>query len=222
MSQRIYLQQQVLQGNQRWAQENRTRFQEHALLVVNVIGSPGAGKTTLLESMIPYMKRNVAVGVIEGDVATTIDSERMARCGIQTVQINTHGACHLDAKMIASASRHFSLSELDLLIIENVGNLVCPTDFDLGEEIRVVVLSTAEGSDKVQKYPAVFQQAHAVVLNKIDLLPYVSFDLDVFHKELFHLNKDIRLFPVSALKGKGVEEFSDWLMTTRGEAGWKG
>ncbi|WP_019123737.1 hydrogenase nickel incorporation protein HypB [Brevibacillus massiliensis] len=217
MSQRINLQQQVFQGNQRWAEQNRSMFQQHSLLVVNIIGSPGAGKTTLLESMVPLLQDKVRMAVIEGDVETTFDSERIAACGIQSVQINTFGACHLDAKMISSVAEHFSLSALDILVIENVGNLVCPAEFDLGEGIRVVVLSTAEGADKVRKYPTVFQRAHAVVLNKIDLLPYVRFDLEAFRKNLLCLHENVKLFCVSATNSEGVDSFCDWLLVQQGK-----
>lgn len=222
MSKRIFLQQQVLQGNESLARQNRERFRKHSVLVVNMIGSPGAGKTTLLESIIPFLKKSCEMGVIEGDVATTIDSERIARCGIPTVQINTHGACHLDAQMVSAVTPHFSLQDLDVLFIENVGNLVCPTEFDLGEEIRVVVLSVAEGADKVQKYPAIFQQAQAVVLSKTDLLPHVSFDLTQFYKELAICNENIQVFPVSAVKDKGVKEVVDWLLAKCKDIQWEG
>lgn len=220
MGRRVYLQQQVLRGNDSLAAHNRILFRENSVLVVNFIGSPGAGKTTLLEKMIPHVKKKLRIGVIEGDVATTIDSERIAQYDVPTIQINTNGACHLDAKMIGEVTQHFTLVDLDVLIIENVGNLVCPTEFDLGEDIRVVVLSTAEGADKVQKYPSVFRQAHAVVLSKIDLLPYVSFDLTTFHHELYQLNENIRLFLVSSLQDKGVEKFVDWLLSIQGDARW--
>ncbi|KZE43345.1 hydantoin utilization protein A [Brevibacillus parabrevis] len=222
MNKRLYLQHQVLQGNEEIARQNRELFRKHSVLVINMIGSPGAGKTTLLEHMISQVKKTAKLGVIEGDVETTIDSERIARYAIPTVQINTHGACHLDARMIADVTPHFSLSDLDVLLIENVGNLVCPTEFDLGEKMRIVVLSTAEGADKVQKYPAVFQQADAIVLSKTDLLPYVPFDLDKFYQELALLNQRILIFPVSALHGEGVKEFVEWLIQKRGDFQWKG
>lgn len=222
MSKRLYLQQQVLHGNEELARQNRELFRKHSVLVINIIGSPGAGKTTFLEQMVVHLSKATKLGVIEGDVASTIDSERIARCGIPAVQINTHGACHLDAQMIAAVTTHFSLDELHMLLIENVGNLVCPTEYDLGEELRVVLLSTAEGADKVQKYPAVFQQAHAVVLSKTDLLPYVSFDLKEFYQQLSILNPHIQVFPVSAVKNVGVHAFADWLLQKREDLTWKG
>ncbi|WCN37436.1 hydrogenase nickel incorporation protein HypB [Aneurinibacillus uraniidurans] len=211
MTERIYIERHVLQGNKDMAKENSDRLRQHDILTLNFLSSPGAGKTTLLERVIDEMKSKYEIAVIEGDVATTLDSERIAAHGVHAVQINTHGACHLDAKMIAQALDRFDLAAVDLLIIENVGNLVCPAEFDLGEDLRVVMLSTTEGVDKVAKYPVVFQRADAVILNKTDLLPYIQFDVEQFKADVHRLNPDVPIFYVSALNGEGMHDWIEWL-----------
>lgn len=213
MTERIYIGRHVLQGNKDMAKENSERLRQHGILTLNLLSSPGAGKTTLLERVIDTIKGQYDIAVIEGDVATTLDSERIAAHGIHAVQINTHGACHLDARMIAQALDHFTLAEVDLLIIENVGNLVCPAEFDLGEDLRVVILSTTEGVDKVAKYPVVFERADAVLLNKTDLLPYIQFDVEQFKADVHRLNPDVPIFYVSALNGEGIQGWIEWLTT---------
>jgi len=205
----------VLQANQAIADRNREAFQRHFLLVLNLMSSPGAGKTTFLERWIRLAEDRLRLGVIEGDVATTLDAERIAACGTEVVQINTHGACHLDAGMIARTLGHFDLARLDCLVIENVGNLVCPADFDLGETLRVTLLSTTEGADKPEKYPAAFRHADAVLLTKTDLLPYVPFDLTRFHGTLSRLNPDAPVFQICALTGEGMEQWTQWLLSRR-------
>ncbi|TBL80303.1 hydrogenase nickel incorporation protein HypB [Paenibacillus thalictri] len=211
MAERIHLEQHVLQGNKLIAGQNRDRFQRHHVLAVNVLSSPGAGKTTLLERLAEQLKTKLRMAVIEGDIATTLDSERIAAHGVQAVQINTHGACHLDARMVMQALEYVELADIDLLIIENVGNLVCPAEFDLGEELDIVVLSATEGEDKVAKYPFVFKKADAVILNKTDLLPYIPFDVERFEAEVRLLNVAAPIFQVSALKRDGLDEWIGWL-----------
>ena len=208
----ITLKHQILQGNQKIAEKNRKVLRDHSVYMINLMSSPGAGKTSFLEYSLRFLKKHVGIGVIEGDVATTLDAERIASSGVEVVQINTHGACHLDAQMISSVLGSFDLNKLDLLIIENVGNLVCPAEFDLGENLRVAMLSTTEGADKVTKYPTVFEYAHAVILNKIDLLPYVNFGLDGFLGALQDLNPKVPIFQVSALSGEGMESWIKWLL----------
>ena len=212
---RVPLRHPVLQGNQVIADGNRALLRCHSVLAVNLISAPGAGKTTLLEGWIPRVQERVSVGVIEGDIATTLDAQRIAACGVAAVQINTHGACHLDADMIARALAGLDLAALDCLVIENVGNLVCPAEFDLGEALRVILLSTTEGADKPAKYPASFRRADAIILNKVDLLPYVNFDLKQFHAALRELNPGAPVFPVSALSGEGMASWTDWLLARR-------
>ncbi|HWI62511.1 MAG TPA: hydrogenase nickel incorporation protein HypB [Symbiobacteriaceae bacterium] len=208
---RIPLETRLLQGNQTIASQNRELFRRHSLLVLNLVSSPGAGKTTFLERWISQAKAHLRIGVIEGDVATTLDAERIAACGVPAVQINTHGACHLDAGMVARAAGQFDLAALDCLVVENVGNLVCPAEFDLGESLRVTLLSTAEGADKPAKYPASFRHADAVLLTKTDLLPVVPFDLQCFQASVGRLNPDVPVFHISAVTGEGLDQWTDWL-----------
>lgn len=197
------------------ASKNRERFRHHKLQVLNLMSSPGAGKTTLLEAWIRQEKERLRIGVIEGDVATTLDAQRVAACGAEVVQINTHGACHLDAEMIAKALSHFDLAKLDCLVIENVGNLVCPAEFDLGETLRITLLSTTEGDDKPAKYPTSFRLSDAVLLTKTDLLPHVSFDPELVYASLRALNPDLPVFPLSAITGEGMEHWTQWLLSKR-------
>lgn len=207
----------ILQGNQIMADKNRSRLADHSICMINLMSSPGSGKTSLLEYSLRCLSQQVKIGVIEGDVATTLDAERIASTGVKAVQINTHGACHLDAQMIASAFTSFDLNRLDLLIIENVGNLVCPADFDLGESFRVVMLSTTEGADKVLKYPSVFTYADAVILSKIDLLPHVRFDVNLFTQTMHEINPRAPIFKVSALSGEGMQSWISWLLQKKEE-----
>lgn len=212
---RINLGQPLLRQNQTLAEQNRAIFRGHPVLVLNLISSPGAGKTTLLEAWIRQSRERLRIGVIEGDLATTLDAERIAACGAEVVQINTRGACHLDAGMIARALEQFDLARLDTLIIENVGNLVCPAEFDLGEHLRITLLSTAEGSDKPAKYPTSFRLADAVILTKTDLLPCVPFDRQQFQGALHDLNPGVPVFPICGLTGEGIAQWTQWLDTKR-------
>lgn len=208
----ISLEKDVLRSNQEWAERNRLMFKENGIHTINLVSSPGSGKTSILEKAIPILRDWLQLGVIEGDVMTTLDAERIASLGIKAVQINTRGACHLDAKMIHEALQQLPLSEIDLLFIENVGNLVCPADFDLGEQERITILSVTEGVDKVEKYPYVFQNADAVLLNKIDLLPYLDFNLPRFDAEIQKLNPIASVYRMSAANGEGVRLWSEHLI----------
>jgi hydrogenase nickel incorporation protein HypB len=201
----------ILSANDMAAAENRTAFDAAGLLVVNLMSSPGAGKTSLILATLERLSPSLRVGVIEGDIASTIDAERIAARNVPVVQINTGGACHLDAPMIRSALSHLPLPDLDLLFIENVGNLVCPAEFDLGAHLRIVVASVPEGHDKPYKYPGMFQKADAVVLNKADLMPYIDFDLSAFRHGLSILRPGIPLFLLSCRTGQGVDEWVGWL-----------
>ena len=208
---KVIMAQALLQANEEIAEKNRKLFNAKKLLTVNLISAPGAGKTTLLEKTIARLKEDLTIGVVEGDIYTTRDAERIAGQGVDVVQINTSGACHLDANMIATALEELPLQDLDLLIIENVGNLVCPAEFDLGEDCKVAVFSVTEGSDKPAKYPLVFSEAQAVVINKTDLLSYTDFDMDMVVKELTSINNNLKLFNVSAKNGEGLEAWCAWL-----------
>ena len=181
------------------------------MLFRSMISSPGAGKTTILEKTIPELLLAKKVGVIEGDAYTSKDAERLQKFDIPIVQINTEGTCHLDSSSISSALQQLDLDQLDVIFVENVGNLICPTGFDLGEDLRIAVLSTTEGDDKPAKYPMLFRQAKAVILNKIDLIPYVQFDRESFFYDLDMLNTTIKRFEMSAFKRTGIDDWTNWL-----------
>lgn len=201
----------VLQENSAAAAENRSLFQELGLFVVNLMSSPGSGKTSILERTLSHLPADLKVGVIEGDIYTTKDAERVAAHGVPVVQINTAGACHLDARMVKAALEDLPLKELDLLLVENVGNLICPAEFDLGEDARVVVLSVTEGADKPLKYPLVFRLAAVALVNKTDLLPYTDCDLDALCWDLRVVNPELTIFPVSARLDTGFAPWVKWL-----------
>lgn len=202
----------ILGANQLLAGRNRSQFKSRGILVVNLMSSPGSGKTTILEKTIETLGQQIKMAVIEGDLYTDQDAQRIEQKGVQVVQINTEGTCHLDASMIDKAYRSLELQDLDLIFIENVGNLVCPAEFDLGEDFKVVVISTAEGNDKVTKYPLIFHEARAVLVNKIDLLPYTDFDLDRLAGDLEKINPGAISFRISGRTGVGIEEWNQWLM----------
>jgi len=202
----------ILSANDRKALENKKVFNEKGILVINVMGSPGAGKTTVLEKTIDSIVGSVRLAVIEGDIYTSKDAQRIEKHGVPVKQINTGGACHLDAGMISKAIGAFELSDLDLLIIENVGNLVCPVEFDLGEDMKIAVLSITEGDDKPMKYPLLFRQSTAVVINKIDLKDFTDIDMDALRRDISLINPDIQVFEVSARTGQGIMDWADWLL----------
>ncbi len=201
----------ILEANERLAEENRRKFRESGVFVMNLMGAPGAGKTSLLEKTIEGMKNRKRIGVIEGDIAGTDDAERINSTGVPVVQINTGGACHLDANMISEVLPDVPLGELDLLIVENVGNLVCPAEFKVGEDMKAMVLSISEGHDKPLKYPLMFQESSALVVNKIDLLPYVNVDIDKLKRDAVSLNPALKIFEVSCRTGQGLEKWIEWL-----------
>ncbi len=202
----------ILEANERIAAENRKLFDDSGVYVINLMSAPGAGKTSLLESTIKHIKTKLNLAVIEGDIAGTQDAERISSLGIPVVQINTGGACHLDANMINEVLVDIPLKEIDLLFIENVGNLVCPAEFNVGEDIKVMVLSITEGDDKPLKYPLMFQESSALILNKTDLLSYTNADLDKIKQDALSLNSKLKIFEVSCKTGKGVPEWTDWLI----------
>lgn len=201
----------LLKANDQLAAENRARFERARVFVLNVLGSPGAGKTTFLEALLGALREELAPGVIEGDIAGSIDAERIEAMGIPVVQVNTEGACHLDASMIAAAAGGLDLDVVRLLAIENIGNLVCPAGFDLGESARLVVLSVSEGDDKVVKYPAIFQGADAVVITKADLLGFTNFRFERVAADLKRLAPQAELFQVAALQGTGIAAVAEFL-----------
>lgn len=201
----------ILEANDRIAEENRRLFDDAGLFVLNLMGAPGAGKTSLLEKTILMLKGNIKIGVIEGDIAGTDDAERISSTGVPVVQINTGGACHLDANMISEVLPDLPLKELDMLIVENVGNLVCPAEFRVGEDIKAMVLSVTEGHDKPLKYPLMFKESSVMILNKIDLLPYTNMDVAKARKDALSLNPALRIFEVSCTTGEGIEGWTGWL-----------
>lgn len=203
----------LLGNNEDQALINRTRYNQHGVFCINVMGSPGAGKTTLLERTIDMLKDKISIAVIEGDIYTAKDAERIEAHGIPVVQINTEGACHLDAPMVNKVLDRFELEKLDLMIVENVGNLVCPVEFNTGEHIKVAVLSIIEGDDKPLKYPLIFRESEAVVLNKVDLAPFCDADIEQMKQDLRSINPNINIFSVSCRTGEGLEAWSQWLLS---------
>jgi hydrogenase nickel incorporation protein HypB len=202
----------ILEANDRIAQQNRDLFNENGLLVMNLMSSPGAGKTSLLEKTISTLKEDFKIGIIEGDIQSSQDAERIAKTGVPVVQINTGSACHLDANMIRDTFAEFSFNELDLLVVENVGNLVCPAEFKVGEDFKVMILSVTEGDDKPAKYPLMFHESAVLLVNKIDLLPYVDCSVEKIREEALKINPDLTIFQVSCKTGEGLEAWFEWVL----------
>lgn len=201
----------ILDLNERLAAENRARFDEAGVFVLDLMASPGAGKTSTILATIDALRDRYSIAVIEGDIASKVDAEKVKAHGIPAVQINTGGACHLESDMIKRAVDALPLDELDLIIIENVGNLVCPTEFYLGEHAKVMILSVPEGHDKPYKYPGIFQISEAVILNKVDTMPVFDFDEAEFDSVVRSLNPSSPIFRIAATKGLGVDEWAEWL-----------
>lgn len=204
----------ILSANEEYALLNEKLLTQHRNLCLNMISSPGSGKTTILVKTITGLKNKIKIGVIEGDIRTEIDAEKIRTTKAPAIQINTEGACHLSAAQVNQALKKMPLSDLDLIFIENVGNLVCPSAFALGEADKIVVLSVAEGDDKPAKYPAIFAKSKALLINKIDLLKVpgqIDFDFEKVKRDVFRLNKNIEIFPVSAKTGEGFENWLGWL-----------
>lgn len=201
----------ILEANEVIASQNSALFAEKGVYVVNLMGSPGAGKTTLLERTVEHLKDRRKIAVIEGDIETSRDAERIADHGIPTVQINTGGACHLDGNMVRSGLKALDLDQIDLLIVENVGNLVCPAEFQIGEHHKVMIISVTEGDDKPLKYPLMFQVSSVLLVNKIDLLPYLDFDMKQFHSDALKVNPKLEIIPISCTTGEGLDAWYRWL-----------
>ncbi len=201
----------VLEANDAVAEHLRELFAKHKVLVLNLISSPGAGKTSLLERTLTDLRSSLRMAVIEGDLQTDNDARRVAATGAKAVQINTDGGCHLNGNMIQEALKSLNLDEIDILFIENVGNLVCPVEFDCGEDAKVALLSVTEGDDKPEKYPLLFNLASAMVLNKVDLLPYVDFDVQRAREFSTKLNKNLPIFELSCRSKEGLDAWYQWL-----------
>jgi len=204
----------ILEANERIAQQNRALFDEKRLTVMNLMSSPGAGKTTLLEKTIDALKDHLSLGVIEGDIQSSQDAERIASKGIPVVQINTGGACHLDGNMIRDTFGEFDFDKLDLLVVENVGNLVCPAEFKVGEDFKAMILSVTEGDDKPSKYPLMFHESSVLLINKIDLLPYVDCSVEKIKEESLKINPNLTIFEISCKTGQGLDNWFQWLKHT--------
>jgi len=219
MTQRIPVVEKILSANDQLAAANRARLDQAGVFAINVMASPGAGKTSLILKTIESLAGSLRLAVVEGDTApVTIDADKVSAQGIPAVQVNTGGGCHLDAVMLQAALPQLDLEQLDLIIIENVGNLVCPANFQLGSHCSVLVASVPEGDDKPYKYPGVYRGVQALVLNKTDLLPYITFNMEYFMQGVEILNPGIKTFPLSCRTGEGLQAWTDWLLESVGEA----
>ncbi len=201
----------ILDANDTIAARNRERLDRDGILAVNIMSSPGAGKTSLIMNTIEKLKPEINLAVIEGDITSSVDADKVSQQGVPVIQINTEGGCHLDANMIEKALNGLPLEGVDVLLIENVGNLVCPAEFVLGEHRKVMLLSTPEGDDKPHKYPLMFTESEMVLVNKIDLMPYLDFNIDAFKNAVTGLNPDVKILPISCKTGEGLEAWLSWL-----------
>ena len=211
MTKRVPVLEKILSANENLAEEIRSRLDEAGVYSLNFMASPGAGKTSLIEQTVKHLAGRLRVAVIDGDIATSIDADRAAAAGALAVQINTGGECHLDAAMVSAALPQLDLTEVDLLIVENVGNLVCPASFVLGTHASVLIASTPEGDDKPYKYPGMYRGVDALVINKIDLLPYLTFNMEEFRRGVEILNPGLVTFPLSCRTGEGLDRWLGWL-----------
>ncbi len=207
----VTIKEDILKDNKEMSALLKARFAKSRTLVVNLMSSPGAGKTSTILATIEKLSPRLKAAVIEGDITSTVDADKMDARGIPVVQINTGGACHIDSAMVAEAVADFDTTGIDLVVVENVGNLVCPAEFEVGEDVRVMILSVPEGHDKPQKYPLMFIETQACILNKIDLLPYTDFDMEAFRKTVMSLNPKTTIFPVSMKTGEGLDAWAAWL-----------
>lgn len=203
----------ILSANEQLAERNRQLLDSQGVFAVNLMSSPGAGKTSLILETIKKLKGKIKLGVIEGDVSSSLDAERIGKENVPVLQINTGGGCHLDANMAHNALNNMPLQDIELLIIENVGNLICPAEFALGEHKKVVISSVSEGDDKPLKYPLMFHKADIVLTNKIDLLPYLNFDIQAFSRAIKGINEKVEIIPISCVTGEGIEEWASWLLS---------
>jgi hydrogenase nickel incorporation protein HypB len=212
----ITIERKVLERNDEIARQNRELLERHGILAFNLVSSPGAGKTSIVERTLEQLGKDLKVGVIEGDVQTDFDAQRVARYRVPVIQIVTNGGCHLEARLVRDALAQMDLGAIEVLIIENVGNLVCPANYDLGEALKVVVLSTTEGDDKPLKYPGMFRNASVLLVNKIDLLPYVNCNLDGLKNNALQINPQLRIYETSCTTGQGIAAWCDWLKARSG------
>jgi hydrogenase nickel incorporation protein HypB len=202
----------ILGANEQIAERNRQLLDSNSVFAVNLMSSPGAGKTSLILETIKRLKGKTRIGVIEGDVSSSMDAEKVGKEGVPVIQINTGGECHLDANMIHSALNNLPLQDIELLLIENVGNLICPAEFALGEHKKILISSIPEGDDKPFKYPLMFHKADIVLINKIDLLPHLEFDTEAFSQAIKGINEEVEFFEISCITGQGIQEWTSWLL----------
>ena len=212
MTTRIPVVENILSANDRMAARNRDLLEQAGVYAINIMASPGAGKTSTILKTLEYLNGRLKLGVVEGDLATSIDAEKAAAAGMPAVQINTGGECHLDAAMLADALPTLPLSDIDLVLVENVGNLVCPANFQIGTHLNVLIASIPEGDDKPYKYPSMYRGMQVLIINKIDLLPYVPFNMEYFKRGVEILNPGVVTFAVSSKTGEGMSEWTDWLV----------
>lgn len=211
MSKRIKIEEDIFSANNRLAKKNRAKLDNAGVLALNFLASPGAGKTSLIERTVESLVDKYRISVIDGDIATSIDADRAAAAGASAVQINTGGECHLDAIMVSQALDKLDIENTDFLIVENVGNLICPANFQLGTHLSVLIASIPEGDDKPYKYPGMYRGVDVLVINKIDLLPYIQFDMEYFKRGVEILNPGVLTFPLSCSNGEGVDKWCDWV-----------
>jgi hydrogenase nickel incorporation protein HypB len=214
MAKRISVVENILNANDRLAAENRSILESKDVYSLNLMASPGAGKTSLIEHTVKKLSQELNLAVIDGDIATSLDADRAAAAGAVAIQINTGGECHLDAVMLNQAISQLDLDTIDLLIVENVGNLICPSSFQIGTHTNILIASIPEGDDKPFKYPGMYRGVDVLILNKMDLLPYVDFDVDRFHQGLRQLNPDVKLFSLSCRTQDGLDDWTDWVKKT--------
>ena len=207
----------ILGANEQIAEKNRQLLDRNNVFAVNLMSSPGAGKTSLILETIKKLKGGIKIGVIEGDVSSSLDAEIVGKEGVPVIQINTGGECHLDANMVSSALSNLPLQDIELLLVENVGNLICPAEFALGEHKKALISSIPEGDDKPFKYPLMFHKTDIVLINKIDLLPYLRFDVQAFSQAIKGINGRVEIFPISCATGQGIQEWISWLLTQIGK-----
>lgn len=208
----VTIERKVLEKNDELAAQIRNQFKSNNTFVINIVSSPGSGKTSILEKTIEALKENINMAVIEGDVQTDFDAKRVEKYNVPVVQIVTNGGCHLDAKLVKDALENIDLKDVKFLVIENVGNLVCPAGYDLGEDYKVVVLSTTEGDDKPLKYPKMFINSSILIINKIDLLPYVNCNINELRENALKINPDLKIFETSCTSGEGIKEWCSWIL----------
>jgi hydrogenase nickel incorporation protein HypB len=207
----ITIERKVLEKNDEIASKNRELFKKNKTFTANLVSSPGSGKTSIVEKTLEHFKDKLKISVIEGDVQTTLDAERVSKYNVPVVQIVTNGSCHLEAKLIEDALQNLDLKDADILFIENVGNLVCPAAYDLGEDMKVVIASTTEGDDKPLKYPRMFMNASVLLINKIDLIPYIDCNIDVLKNNALQINPELEIFELSCTTGAGIDKWCNWL-----------